>query len=74
MTNLEYKTRQEQILVYSILPNIHYTQHPPAVTTVATQTVRLEKNPKASRRTPPPSHTHTVVMVDASRSRGWSEN
>ena len=28
---------------------------PPAVTTVATQMVRLEKNPKASRRTPPHS-------------------
>ena len=26
--------------------NKHYTQHPPAVTTVATQTMRLEKNQK----------------------------
>ena len=41
----------------------------PAVTTVATQTVRLKKNPKASRRTPP-----TFVMVNAPQSRGWSEN
>ena len=54
-TNLEYKTRQDQILVYPILPNNPYTQHPPAVTTVATQTVRLEKNLKAIQRTPPHS-------------------
>ena len=67
MTNFEYKTRHEQILVYLVFPNNQYTQHPPAVTTVATQTVRLEKNPKASRRTPP-----TVVTVDASR-KSWLE-
>ena len=27
MTNLEYKTRQEQILVYLVFPNNQYTQH-----------------------------------------------
>ena len=36
---------------------------------VATQTVRLEKNLKASQQTPP-----LVVTNDASRSRGWSGN
>ena len=29
MIYLEYKTSQDQILVYHILPNIQYTQHPP---------------------------------------------
>ena len=52
---LGVQDKPEQILVYLVFPNKHYTQHPPAVTTVATQTVRLEKNPKASRRTPPHS-------------------
>ncbi|EMS46503.1 Nuclease S1 [Triticum urartu] len=45
-TNFKYKTRQDQILVYYILSNNPYTQYPPAVTTVARQTIRLEKNLK----------------------------
>ena len=55
--NLKYKTRQDQILVYHILSNNPYTQYHPAVTTVARQTVRLEKNLKVSQQTPLPHPT-----------------
>ena len=58
---LGVQDKPEQILVYLVFPNNQYTQHPPAVTTVATQTVRLEKNSKGNRQTSPHSRNGRCI-------------
>ena len=46
MTNLEYKTRQDQIIVYPILPNNLYTQQYPPLKAIL---VRVKQQSLARR-------------------------